>query len=214
LKDQNEAFELLCNITPFKENDIFISDYYEFEIPSCRIIIPSISEIYPVEDLVWENNNAGIKVRHQILNKHKSITECEQLIENLEELDLDDEYLVSKLIGMPADSDSIFHDLSIAELILLLALKTQDNERIQEGCEWILHYQNLDQNRLKTYKCINTILQLDEMTNYAKVLERLYPRDILNDALGLIAGEDIFPLESKWKTHKSLITSYKKIINQ
>lgn len=211
--NDNEIFKQLCKIIQAEGNDIFIAEYNDHGIYTCKVLVPSMSEIYPVDDLVWENNNAGINVRDRILEKNKSIQDCERLIEDLEDLDLDDELLVSKLIGMSADKDSIFHDLCVAELILLLALKTQDNERMQEGCEWILDYQQTNLHRLKTYKCINTILQLDGMTDYGVVLEKLYTREALNDALALIAGEDVFPLDSEWKEHSLLIEAYKKIIS-
>jgi len=209
----DESYKQLCHIIQSEGNTIFINDFNFLDYNICRVIVPGMSEIYPVDDLIWENNNAGIKVREQILKKNKSIKECEMLIENLEELNLDDEYLVSKLIALPADKESIFSDLCITELILLLALKVQDNERIQESCEWLLHFKKINPHRLKTYQCINTILQLDKMTDYGIALEKLYSQEILNNALALIDGEDIFPLESEWKTHDSLIDAYKKIIN-
>ncbi|MCL4108217.1 UNVERIFIED_CONTAM: hypothetical protein GTU68_065245 [Idotea baltica] len=211
--DTAEQFNQLCEIIQAKGNDIFISDKKLLGVNTCRILVPGMSEIYPLDDLIWENNNAGITIRDSILKQSKTLTECEQLIEDLEDLNLDDHYLVSELISMPSDEDSIFKDLSIAELITLLALKTQDNERIQEGCEWLQHFKQLNPKRLKTYQCINTILQLNGMKNYANTLEKLYTRAILNDALALIDGEDIFPLVSDWKMYGLLIESYKKIIN-
>lgn len=208
-----QEYKQLCEMIHREGNDIFISDYSDMDLYTCRVIVPGMSEVYPVDDLVWENNNLGASVRDQILKPNKTIQECERLIENLEDLNQEDEYLVSNLIGMPADTDSIFSDLCVAELILLLALKTQDNERMQEGCEWLLHFKQINPYRLKTYKCINTILQLDNMTDYASVLEKLYTREVLSDALALINGEDVFPLVSDWKMHASLIVAYKKILN-
>jgi len=208
----SEEFTQLCDLVHAEGNDIFISDHNEIGIYACRIIVPGMSEVYPIDDLVWENNNAGMDIRDQILKADKTLDECEQLIQHLEDLNLDDKHLVSKLIGMPADVSNIFEDLRVAELITLLALKTQDNERIQEGCEWLLHFQKINLHRLKTYQCINTILQLDGMTNYGSALEKLYSRPILNDALALIDGEDIFPLISDWKMYGLLIEAYKKMI--
>lgn len=207
-----EELNKLVDLIHAEGNDIFISDYNEMGIYTRRIIIPGMSEIYPIDGLVWENNNTGIDVRDQILKVDKTLNECEQLIQDLEDLNLGDEYLISKLIGMPADTSNIFEDLRVAELITLLALKTQDNERIQEGCEWLLHFQQINPHRLKTYQCINTILQLDIMTNYCSALEKLYTRAIVNDALALIAGEDIFPLTSDWKSYGLLIEAYKKVV--
>ncbi len=94
----------------------------------------------------------------------------------------------------------------------MLALKVQDNERIQEGCEWLLHFKQINPERLKVYQCIDTLLQLDVMVNYADSLTKLYGKNVLNDALALIDGEDIFPLQSDWKMHDLLIESYRKVL--
>ena len=173
------------------------------------MLIPGISEIYPFDDLIWENNNVGMDVRDLILKTKKTTEECESLIESLEDLSLDDDYLIADLLAAPADENIyIFQDLCVAELILLLALKTQDNERVQENCEWLLDYKKINQKRLKTYHCINTILQLNKMTHYGISLEKLYTREILNNALALIDGEDVFKLESElenaWFDDRSL----------
>ena len=207
-----EEFKDLCNRIHEEGNDIYISDHQELGMCCCRILVPGMSEIYPAEDLVWENNNAGIDIRNAILKQNKTTAECEALIEKIEDLNFDDQYSVAALIGLPADKDSIFADLCLAELISLLALKVQDNERIQEGCEWLLHFKQINPERLKVYQCIDTLLQLDVMVNYADSLTKLYGKNVLNDALALIDGEDIFPLQSDWKMHDLLIESYRKVL--
>lgn len=207
-----KEFNDLCELIHAEGNDIFISDHEELGVYCCRIVVPGMSEIYPADDLVWENNNAGIDIREAILKENKTLEECEVLIEKLEDLNFDDQYPVSSLIGLAADKDSIFADLRIAELITLLALRIQDTERTQEGCEWLIHFKKIDQRRLKTYQCINTVLQLDKMTKYANALEKLYGREILNDALALIDGEELYPLKSNWKMHELLIDGYRKVI--
>ncbi len=207
----HEEFDWLCERIHEEGNDIFIMDYDELGVYACRILVPGMSEIYPPDDLVWENNNSGMDVREAILSNNKTKQECEELIEKLDDLNADDQHPVAALIGLPADKDSIFADLRIAELITLLALKAQDNERIQEGCEWLMHFKQIDPKRLKTYQCINTLLQFEGMAQYGSSLEKLYGKQILNDALALIDGEDIFPLESDWTMHNLLLDGYKKV---
>jgi ribosomal protein S12 methylthiotransferase accessory factor len=38
---------------------------------ACRILVPGYSEIYPVEDLVWDNTNKALSFRADILNLHR-----------------------------------------------------------------------------------------------------------------------------------------------
>jgi len=207
-----EEFDCLCERIHEEGNDIFTMDYEELGVYACRVLVPGMSEIYPPDDLVWENNNAGMDVRTAILAKNKSKEDCEALIERIDDLNADDQHPVAALIGLPADKDSIFADLRIAELTTLLALKVQDNERIQEGCEWLLHFRQLNPQRLKTYQCINTLLQFEGMVEYGASLEKLYGKKVLSDALALIDGEDVFPLDSDWEMHDLLLEGYKKVL--
>jgi ribosomal protein S12 methylthiotransferase accessory factor len=210
-ENTEEEFNWLSERIHEEGNDIFIMDYEELGVYACRVLVPGMSEIYPPDDLVWENNNVGMDVREAILTKNKTKEDCQTLIKKLDELNGDDQHLVAALIGLPADKECIFADLRIAELITLLALKVQDNERIQEGCEWLLHFRQINPQRLKTYQCINTLLQFEGMAQYGISLEKLYGKKILSNALALIDGEDIFPLESNWKMHELLLEGYKKV---
>ncbi len=208
-----QEYDWLCELIHNEGNDIYTMDYQELGVYACRVLVPGMSEIYPVDDLVWENNNAGIDLRDAILAKNKTVEDCSQLIEKIEDLNFDDQHPVAALMGLPADKDSIFADLRIAELITLLALKAQDSERVQEGCEWLLHFRQIKPERLKTYQCIHTLMQLDGMSQYGEALEKLYGKDTMNAALSLIDGEDVFPLESDWEMHALLIEGYRKVTN-
>ena len=93
----------------------------------------------------------------------------------------------------------------------MLALKAKDSERVLEGCEWLLHFRQINPQRLKTYQCIYTLLQLDGMSQYGEALGKLYGEKVVNDALSLIEGEDVFPIESDWKMHGLLLEGYEKV---
>ena len=206
-----EEYKWLCELIHEEGNDIFIADHQELGVYACRVLVPGMSEIYPADDLVWENNNAGMDLREPILAKNKTAEDCEKLIEQIDDLNPDDQHPVAALIGLPADKESIFADLRIAELVTLLALKAKDSERVLEGCEWLLHFRQINPQRLKIYQCIYTLLQLDGKSQYGEALGKLYGEKNVNDALSLIEGEDVFPIESDWKMHGLLLEGYEKV---
>jgi ribosomal protein S12 methylthiotransferase accessory factor len=37
---------------------------------ACRILVPGYSEVYPVDDLIWDNTNKALDFREDILNLH------------------------------------------------------------------------------------------------------------------------------------------------
>ncbi|MCW8942385.1 MAG: 30S ribosomal protein S12 methylthiotransferase accessory factor YcaO, partial [Gammaproteobacteria bacterium] len=58
-----DEFSYLSDIIHGLGFDIYISDYEHLDVYSCRILVPGMSDIYPVDDLVWNNNNEGALFR-------------------------------------------------------------------------------------------------------------------------------------------------------
>jgi ribosomal protein S12 methylthiotransferase accessory factor len=50
-----------------KDKEIYLREYNYLGFYSCQIIIPGISEIYPIEDLVYNNKNRGKQIRDMVL---------------------------------------------------------------------------------------------------------------------------------------------------
>jgi hypothetical protein len=68
---------------------------------ACRILVPGMSEIYPVDDLEWENNSVANHLREAVLYlPDLDDDECADLLETLNESGLADERLVAALIGL------------------------------------------------------------------------------------------------------------------
>ena len=69
--DANTAdeFEYLSRLIHDMGFDIYIADYEHLNVYSCRIMVPGMSDIYPVDDLVWNNNNEGALFREDILSE-------------------------------------------------------------------------------------------------------------------------------------------------
>src|SRR5699024_149630 len=57
---ENE-FNTLITIYTQLGKQVYIADYSHLDVYTCRIIVPSISEIYPPEDLLLANNNMAIE---------------------------------------------------------------------------------------------------------------------------------------------------------
>ncbi len=176
-----------------EQRDIYIADFAHLGVYACRIIVPGMSEIYPVDDLEWENNSVGNAIRPAILHLNDlSNDECAQLLDTLNELGLDDQRPVAALIGLAADAGSFWKDLRVGELKTLLALAIGDEEAIREGCEWVRHFEQLNEQRRKVYLCIESLLNLGDAAPYSDALKALYGADTLQQAQALLNGEQRF----------------------
>ncbi|MRD72070.1 30s ribosomal protein S12 methylthiotransferase accessory protein YcaO [Rhodocyclus tenuis] len=143
-------------------HDVYCIDYGVTDgLAVCRLLVPGVSEVYPIDDLRWENNRVGASLRAAILSLPSlGDDDCAALLASLNEQSFDDARPVSVLIGLAVDAGSFWEDLRIGELKTLLALAIGDLDAIREGCDWIGHFAQLDAARRRVYHCIETLLGL------------------------------------------------------
>lgn len=189
-----EEFEWLCAGLECDGYDIYIADHDDLGVYACRIVVPGISEIYPVDDLVWDNNSAANDLRAALLNLPAlDATDCLQLLEALEERGIADQQPVAAFIGLAADPGSLWRELRIGELKTLLALAGNDRDATLEGCEWIRQFEHIPEQRQRLYRCIATLLEMDDAQPYQAALDLLYGQDTVRTATAMIDGELRFP---------------------
>jgi len=177
-------------------HDIYSADFTHLGVYACRILVPGLSEIYPLDDLEFENNSVANPIREAILNlSDLDDEECTDLLETLNESNLADHRPVAGLIGMAAETGSFWSDLRLGELKTLLALAVGDEAATLEGCEWILNFDQLNEQRRQVYACIQNLIHLADMGDsgpYLEALSLLYGAGPLAQAHALIMQEDRF----------------------
>ncbi len=200
-------------------HDIYVADFNHLGVYACRILVPGMSEIYPVDDLEWENNSNGAALRPAILNLAKlDDDQCGELLDMLNDLNLADERPVAALIGLAPDPGSLWADLRVGELKTLLALAAGDIDAVREGCEWVRQFAQLDAARRRTYRCVATLLDMVDADACEGALVALYGDETLDQASDLIDGDlRFFGLESPGlnldgcEVHRRLIKEYAKV---
>ena len=178
-----------------------------------------MSEIYPVDDLEYENNSVGNHIRPAILHlSDLGDDECTDLLSTLNELGLADQRPVAALIGLAPDTDTLWKDLRVGELKTLLALAIGDEEAIREGCDWVRNFAQLNDQRRRVYLCIESLLKLSDAAPYTDALQQLYGKDTLQQAQALLNREQrFFGLHSPGMNlkscdmHQRLLAAYGKL---
>ncbi len=213
-----DDYRWLCERIQADGHDIYVADFDHLGVYACRVLVPGMSEIYPVDDLEWENNSNGAMLRPAILNLAELDDEAAgQLLDTLNEMDVVDERPVAALIGLAPDAGSIWSDLRVGELKTMLALAAGDMDAVREGCEWIRQFEQLNADRRRTYRCIATLLEMEDPNLYEEALATLYGDETLDLATDLIDGEvRFFGLQSPGMSlqgcelHQSLLAEYVK----
>ncbi len=202
--------------------DIYIADFTHLGVYACRVLVPGMSEIYPVDDLEFENNCVGNAIREPILNlTDLDDEECADLLDTLNESALADQRLVAAVIGLAADADSFWSDLRIGELKTLLALASGDEAATLEGCDWIRHFDQINPQRRSVYACIECLINLADMGDsgpYLDALRQLYGAGAVTQAHSLIMQTDRFMgieapglMLEGCEMHRKLLLAYDKV---
>lgn len=200
-------------------HDIYVADFDHLGVYACRIIVPGMSEIYPIDELEWENNSAANDIREAILNLPAlDDAACVDLLDALNEGGVADERLVAALIGLAPGDDPFWKDLRVGELKTLLALAIGDDDAIAEGCDWVRHFEEIDAERRKVYRCIECLLELNDNAGYGAALEGLFGAQTLRQANALLEDEERFfgqpapGLElAGCEMHQRLLAAYEKL---
>ncbi|MEI7613201.1 MAG: 30S ribosomal protein S12 methylthiotransferase accessory factor YcaO [Betaproteobacteria bacterium] len=220
-----EDYAWLIDLIHAEGFDIYVADTTHLGVYACRIIIPGMSEIYPIDDLEYENNSFGNAIREAILYLPElDDEECSDLLDTLNDSSIADERPVAALIGLAADPGSFWEDLRVGELKTLLALSIGNEAAIREGCDWIHHFAQISPDRRLVYRCIDSLLKLcdsGEYDAYRQALESLYGIATLNQAEKLLTREQRFfgiPAPGNDFTgctmHLSLLEAYAKVHQQ
>jgi len=204
--------------------EVYMAVYDQLGATVCRILVPGYSEIYPVEDLIWDNTNKALAFRADILNLHRLDDEAlEALLERLEESELDDYTDIITLIGIEFDENTAWGQLTILELKLLIHLALQQFEAAQELTETFLQYNDNTVERGLFYQALNVVLEvvLDddlELADYEANFRRMFGNPCMDAVLGSVDGRVRFhgltPTSMKLEgldRHQRLIDSYRKL---
>lgn len=204
--------------------EVYMAVYEHLGATACRILVPDYSEIYLVEDLIWDNTNKALSFREDILNLHRLDDEqLEALVERLEECELDDYTEITTLIGIEFDDNTVWGQLTILELKLLIYVALQQFEEAKELVETYLQYNTNTVERGLFYQCMNVVLEvmLDdelELEDYLINFRRMFGDTRMEAVLGSVDGSVRFygltPTSMKLEgldRHLRLIESYKKL---
>jgi ribosomal protein S12 methylthiotransferase accessory factor len=202
----------------------YMAVYDSLGATACRILVPGYSEIYPIEDLIWDNTNKALAFRADILNLHRlDDAGLQALLDRLEDSELDDYTDIITLIGIEFDENTAWGQLTILELKLLINLALKQFEEAQERVQAFLQYNENTVERGLFYQAVNVVLEvvLDdelELSDYLANFRRMFGDERLDAALGSVDGSVRFygltPTSTKLEgldRHQRLIDSYKKL---
>jgi ribosomal protein S12 methylthiotransferase accessory factor len=219
-----EEAATLFDILKQMGKEVYVAVYEELGATACRILVPGYSEVYPVEDLIWDNTNKALLFRADILHLHQlNNASLAALLERLENNELDEYSDIATLIGIEFDENTVWGQLTVLELKLLIHLALQQFEEAHELVGSFLQYNDNTVERGLFYQALNVVLavKLDEalaLEDYEVNFRRMFGKERMDAAMGSVDGSVRFfgltPTSMKLEgldRHQRLIDSYKKL---
>ena len=219
-----EEASALFGILEDMGKEVYMALYEHLGATACRILVPDYSEIYLVEDLIWDNTNKALLFRADILNLHRLDNHSLQaLVERLDDSELDDYTEIKTLIGIEFDDNTAWGQLTILELKLLIHLALLQFGTAKELVETFLQFNTNTVERGLFYQCLNVVLEVLlnddlELTDYAVNLGRMFGDLRMDAVMGSVDGSVRFfgltPTSMKLEgldRHLRLVDSYKKL---
>lgn len=204
--------------------EVYTTTHDHLGAVACRILVPGYSEVYPVEDLVWDNTNKALLFRADILNLHQLDDQClEALLDRLDNNELDEYSDIATLIGIQFDENTVWGQLTVMELKLLIHLALQQLEEAHDLVGAFLQYNDNTLERGLFYQALNVVLEvlLDEamsLEDYEVNFRRMFGNERMDAVLGSVNGSVRFygltPTSMKLEgldRHHRLLDSYRKL---
>ncbi|MBK1890635.1 OsmC domain/YcaO domain-containing protein [Undibacterium sp. 14-3-2] len=202
----------------------YMAVYDQLGATACRILVPGYSEVYPVEDLIWDNTNKALLFRNDILNLHQLDDDAlEDLLDRLDNNELDDYSDIATLIGIEFDENTVSGQLTVLELKLLIHLALAQLEDAQDLTQAFLQYNDNSVERGLFYQALNVVLEVTlddelELNDYEANFRRMFGNERMDAVIGSVNGSVRFfgltPTSMKLEgleRHQRLIDSYKKL---
>jgi ribosomal protein S12 methylthiotransferase accessory factor len=219
-----EEAETLFGIFEELGAEVYMAVHEDLGAPVCRILVPGYSEVYPIEDLIWDNTNKALDYREDILNLHRLDDEqLTDLVERLEESQMDDHADIITLIGIEFDENTVWGQLTILELKLLVYLALGRHEEALDCVQMFLQYNDNTVERGLFYQAVNAVLEIElddelELDDYLPNFKRMFGEATMEAVVGSVDGSVRFhgltPTNMQLEgldRHQRLIESYKKL---
>jgi ribosomal protein S12 methylthiotransferase accessory factor len=149
--------------------------------------------------------------------------QLEALAERLEEVEVDDYTDITTLIGIEFDDNTVWGQLTILELKLLIYIALQAFEEAKELVETFLQYNTNTVERGLFYQCMNVVLEVElddemDLDDYEANFRRMFGDERMDAVIASMEGSVRFYglTETSMKLegldrHLRLIESYKKL---
>jgi ribosomal protein S12 methylthiotransferase accessory factor len=192
-----DEFEFLTDIAKEMGKEIYLREYDYLGFYSCQMLIPSISEVYPMEDLVYNNKNSAKAIRDMVLNS--SDYDAEDILDAV--ISLDDSLNMDKYIGVIFKNNFTMAEFK-AHIYLLLDERDAALDFLQFSAK-------------KDAKVISELIYMQEegleYEEYKEALFNVFSKESVERAQKILCNEESFIDLTLHDDYHNMLEMYEKL---
>ena len=190
-------FDYLTNILETMGKEIYLREYSYLGFYSCQMIVPGVSEVYPVDDLIYNNRNRGKWVRNMVL--HFEEYNPEEILETIDSLD--DLLKVGTYIGVIFENSFTMLEFK-AQMHLILGNTEEALAALEMGTNRLGHI-------------VAELIRLDKdklvWEEYEEALFNIFGREKIEKALRIIKGEEFLVNTTLHNNYHNMLEMYDRL---
>ncbi len=196
-KGSEAEYNFLTDILDTIGKEIYLREYNYLGFYSCQMIVPGISEVYPIDDLIYNNRNSGKWIRNMVLHADKH--NPEDILDAIDSLD--DSLDVDKYIGV------VFE-----KAFTMLEFKAQINLILGNKVEALLF---LESGNSELGFIVAELIRMDEeklsWEEYEEALFNIYGQENVEKALRIVKGEESLVNTTIHSNYKKMLSMYDRL---
>ncbi|EDZ61246.1 protein containing YcaO-like domain [Sulfurimonas gotlandica GD1] len=195
-----QEYDYLMEILKDMGKESYLREYNYLGFYSCQMIVPGISEVYPIDDLIYNNKNNGKLIRDMVLNFKDY--DPQDILMSIEQLE--DTLNMEKYIGVIFENN--FNMLDFKAQIHLLLGETEDALEI------------LEYGTNKLGHIIVEIARMEEMelefSEYEDALYNIFTEEKVLKALKILDGDDFLIDTTLHADYQNMLAMYDRLENK
>ncbi|CAM3895534.1 YcaO-like family protein [Arcobacter cloacae] len=192
-----DEYAFLLDILKSENKEMYLREYTYLDFYSCQMIVPNFSEVYPLDDMVYNNKNNGKLIRDMVLNFEKY--DENEILDTIDSLD--NSLNMQLYIGVIFEENFTMGDFK-AQLLLLLG-------EIDDVIE-LLEFGN---NKLGHLVAQLLRMQNDELDweEYESALNDIYGEEKIKKAINIIEGNEFLINRTLHKDYYNMLSMFDKL---
>ena len=187
----------LLDILKSQNREMYVREYTYLDFYSCQMIVPNFSEVYPLDDMVYNNKNNGKLIRDMVLNFEKY--DVNEILDTVDSLD--DSLNMQLYLGVIFEENFTMQEFK-AQMLLLL-------EEYDDALE-ILEFSN---NKFGHLVAQLIRMQNDglEWENYETALYNVYGKEKIQKAVDVLEGNGYLINRTLHKDYYNMLSMFDKL---